>query len=185
MVLARTCEGWKEGRRDVHRPRNASRRSHSCTAHRPPFMLTNVADIATPGRHQQEDDCEHISAGWRVGDAGKHGGGVYRQTTPWLRSHPPRAACAARLRALGHFCEKSPPEFGWPRLKRAGSRCFEGLRLDNCASFLLWRQMWFHISSHYSVIRSGIDATAHFFLNRLVSSYRTWNYATASSRRQR
>ena len=74
MILARTCEGWQEGRRDVHRQRHASRRSHSCRAHRPPFMLTNVADITTPGRHQQEDDCEHVSAGWRVGDAGKHGG---------------------------------------------------------------------------------------------------------------
>ena len=28
-------------------------------------MLTNVADITTPGRPQQEDDCEHFSAGWR------------------------------------------------------------------------------------------------------------------------
>ena len=74
MILARTCEGWQEGRRDVHRQRHASRRSHSCRAHRPPFMMTNVADITTPGRHQQEDDCEHVSAGWRVIDSEKQGG---------------------------------------------------------------------------------------------------------------
>ena len=42
----------------------------------------------------QADCCGHVSAGWRAGDAGKHGGFVYRQTVPLLSGRPPHASCA-------------------------------------------------------------------------------------------
>ena len=52
---------------------------------------------------------------------------THRQTVPWLRGHPPRAARAARsreTRCSGTLLRQKVRKFGWPRLIREDNSGF-------------------------------------------------------------